>query len=42
MCFVDDNTIRGNCREEGKTISGLRPTGVVVEGNVGKTISPDR
>jgi hypothetical protein len=41
MRFVDDDTIRGNCRQESKTIGGLRPAGVVVEGNVGKTISRD-
>lgn len=42
MCFVDDDTIRSNCRQEGKTIGGLGPSGVVVEGNIGKTISRDR
>lgn len=41
MCFVDYNTIRRDRREEGKTVGGLSPAGVVVEGNVGKTISRD-
>lgn len=42
VCLVDDNTVCGNCREEGKTVGSLRPAGVVVEGHVGKTISRDR
>lgn len=41
VCLVDDNPISGNCREEGKTIGGLRPTRIVVDGNVGKAISCD-
>lgn len=35
MCFVDHNTIRGDCREEGKTVGGLSPARVVVEGDIG-------
>ena len=37
-----DNTIRGDGRGEGQAISHLRPSGIVVESNVGEAVTEDR
>ena len=39
MCFVDNDAICADSGEERETIGGLSPAGIVVEGNVGKTVS---
>lgn len=40
--LVDDDTVGGNRRHESESVAELRPSGVVVESDVGQSITSHR